>query len=722
MGAAQVHALRQLARHYGIQTAYYDVTRRRRQASPESLLRTLRALGAPLESVKDVPGALRERRQSLWKRGTEPVVVAWEGRPAELEFRVPQDRATGSVACHLMLETGEVRNWVCEVDRLRTKQTVAVEGVRYVAKRLPLPRPLPLGYHRLNLHTRGRLLESLIISARSRAYSSDDESARRAWGLFLPLYALHSKRSWGGGDLTDLETLMNWVATLGGSVVGTLPLLAAFLDEPYDPSPYAPASRLFWNEFYIDVTRIPEFQTCPAAQALLESGEIQRELDALRSSSLIDYRRQMALKRRVLEELVRCFFAETTERQPAFRRFVEDCPQVEDYARFRATGERQSAPWPSWPERLRSGDLKEGDYGETARRYHLYVQWVAHEQIKALSEKGGSAGVGLYLDLPLGVHPYSYDVWREREAFALDVSGGAPPDVVFTKGQDWGFPPLHPEAIREQRYRYFITYLRHQLKYTSLLRIDHVMALHRLFWIPKGLEPRDGVYVRYPAEDLYAIVSLESYRHRSSIVGENLGTVPGYVNGAMARHRVQQMYVVQYELNPGVRRVLRVVPHDAVASLNTHDMPPFAAYWECLDIEDRVELDLLSFRGARLERKNRRALQQALEAFLRRQGWLKARSVGPQALLQGCLRFLSASSARVLLVNVEDLWLETQPQNVPATHGERPNWQRKARHTIEAICGMPTLCGILRDVGGLRRDANRSGPRNFKTRQRGRGP
>ncbi len=390
MGAVQVHTIQQLARHYGVQTAYVDVTRRPRQASPEALLCTLRALGAPVESMEDVPDALRERRQAQWERGGEPVIVAWEGKPAELELRMPRDRTSESLSCHLALDTGEVRKWTWKLERLPTKHAANVEGVRYVAKRLSLPGPLPWGYHRLTLESHGRLFQSMIISAPMRAYSSSEASAAQGWGVFLPLYALHSKRSWGGGDFTDLETLVHWVAGLGGNVVATLPLLAAFLDEPCDPSPYAPASRLFWNEFYIDVLRIPELKTCPAARALLESGEVQRELETQRSSPWVDYRRQMALKRKVLEELAQCLSVESAERQAAFQRFVKGQPQVEDYARFRATGEKRGAPWPAWPEQLRCGDLQEGDFDEAGRNYHLYVQWVAQEQVQdALGEEQG---------------------------------------------------------------------------------------------------------------------------------------------------------------------------------------------------------------------------------------------------------------------------------------------------------------------------------------------
>jgi len=714
--AASPHGapLRALARLYGVQTAYDDVARHRRPASPEALRLVLRALGAPLESFHDAAAALRERRESLWKRGVEPVTVAWEGGPAALELRLPADQARGPVVCHLRLESGDVEKWAVHSARLASVGSVEVEGKRYVGKRLPLPHRLPWGYHRLTLETHGRLFNSMIISGPLRAYASYEDSARSLWGVFLPLYALHSGRSWGGGDFTDLEDLVEWVAGLGGSVVATLPLLASFLDEPCDPSPYTPASRLFWNEFYLDVARIPELKDCPPAQALLASGGVQRELEALRASPVVDYRRQMAVKRLVLEELARSFFLDASGRSADFRQFVAAHPEVEDYARFRATGERQRAPWPSWSRPLCDGVLTEGDYDERARRYHLYVQWVAREQIRVLSEHSTRAGVNLYLDLPLGVHPHSYDVWREREAFVLGVSGGAPPDVVFTQGQDWGFPPLHPEAIREQGYRYVIAYLRHQLQHTTLLRIDHVMGLHRLFWIPKGLEARDGVYVRYPAEELYAIFCLESHRHRASIVGENLGTVPAYVNSAMARHNLHRMYVLQYELAPGPRQVLRAVSHDSVASLNTHDMPPFAAYWEGLDIVDRLRLGLLDPAGARIEQENRRSLRPTLERFLERQGWLTGDSPGLAPLLQACLRFLSASPARVVLVNLEDLWLEREPQNVPGTREERLNWQRKTRHSLGAFREMPAVVDPLCGVNDLRQGMTSSQRRSLK--------
>jgi 4-alpha-glucanotransferase len=480
--------------------------------------------------------------------------------------------------------------------------------------------------------------------------------------------------------------------------------LASFLDHPLEPSPYAPVSRLFWNDFYIDLTRVPELEGCPSAQAIVGSPEVQQESQGLRSLPLVDYHRQMRLKRRVLEELTQCFFAEPSQRYSAFARFVEADPSLGDYARFRATVERQRSPWPTWPEPLRDGVLKAGDYDEEAKRYHLYVQWLAHEQMQTLCQRGRAAGVKLRLDLPLGVHPDGYDVWRERDVFALRATAGSPPDTFFTKGQDWGFPPLHPEAMRKQGYSYFIACLRHHLQHAGILRLDHIMSLHHLYWIPRGMEARDGVYVRYPSEELYAILSVESHRHQALIVGEDLGTVPRYVRKAMARHNIHRTYVVQFELKPDRRRPVRSVPTASVASVNTHDMPPFAAFSRGLDIDDRLKRGLLDDKGARSERRARQALKRDLLAFLRREGLLKKdERHDERAVLRACLAFLSASPACVVLVSLENLWLETEPQNVPGTTDEHPNWRRKARYSFEALCQMPEVLHTLREVDRLRK-------------------
>jgi 4-alpha-glucanotransferase len=693
-------ALHRLAALYGVQTAYYDVRHQHQQAEPEVLLVTLRLLGAPVATYKDVPAALRTRWQALWQRGVEPVVVAWDGQPAWLTLRLPVSQASGPLACHLQTEAGEECRWETHLANLPGRRHTTVEGTAYVTKRLRLPGGFPPGYHQLTLETTEQRWHTLLISAPKRAYTFPDDATHKEWGAFLPAYALHSARSWGSGDFSDLEALATWLAELGGGVLATLPLLSAFLDVPCDGSPYAPASRLFWNEFYLDVTRAPGLEECAAARALLDSAEIRTALADLQGAPWVDYRRQMGLKRRVLEALAHWFFSTGRAQHPDFQQFVATHPAVEDYARFRAAVERQQAPWPAWPAPLRDGALTPADYDAPAQHYHLYVQWVAQSQLTTFAERSKAAGVKLYLDLPLGVHADSYDVWRERELFVRDASTGAPPDMFFTQGQNWGFPPLHPEAIRQQGYRYVITYLRHQLRHIGLLRLDHVMGLHRLFWIPHGTEVRHGVYVHYAAEELYAIVSLESHRHQVCIVGENLGIVPAYVNTTMARHHLHRMYVAQYEIRPAAPLALQPIAAHVVASLNTHDMPPFAAFWQGLDIADRVALGLLSPADAHHERQQRQVHTEALQAFLRQQGWLT--DANPEEVIRAFLAFLSASAAQIVLVNLEDLWLETQPQNVPGTYDERPNWQRKAQHSLETLRQMPQVLATLHTINTLR--------------------
>jgi 4-alpha-glucanotransferase len=700
---SETHFLHQLAHLYGVQTVYSDVSRHRRQASVEALLAVLRTLGAPVVTLNDVPSAWRERQQELWQRPLEPVAVAWAGKPPIIKVRFPSVVADAVLAGHLTLENGGQQQWEWRGADMPVVETAEVEGAHFVVKQLPLPNGLPWGYHRFTLELPGSRQETLVVVAPRKAYLPPGEMDNHIWGVFLPLYALQTQRSWGSGDFSDLEAMMTWCAEMGSRVVATLPLLPTFLrNGAFEPSPYLPVSRLLWNEFYLDITRIPELDKCPTAQALLASSAFQKEIKALRRLAL-DYRRQMALKCQILEQLCQCLFDESTDRLKALMHFAETNPLVAEHACFRATYERQRAPWRSWPQRLREGVLKEGDYNEKNRRYHLYVQWLAQQQIQALSETAQEKGLRLYLDLPLGVHPDGYDVWRERDVFAGDISTGAPPDAVFTKGQNWGFPPLHPERIREYGYRYFIAYLRHHLRHAGILRIDHVMGLHRLFWIPQGLEASQGVYVRYPAEELYAILALESHRHKTAIVGEDLGTVPPEVRPTMTRHGLHSLHVLHYELASNPRTAFRQPPSNCVASLNTHDMPPFAAFWQGLDIKQRLELGLLKKAEAQREDRDRRIIIEVLANFLQEKGWIEQTNVDEYTALKVCLAFLSASQARVVLVNLEDLWLETQPQNIPSTKDEYPNWQRKARYSLETFCQMPQVLDTLRMIDHLRK-------------------
>lgn len=604
----------------------------------------------------------------------EPVIVAWDGQPVFLDLRLPAAEIVGTVFCRLTLETGQDQSWEQNLGDLPTAHLTDVEGVAYDRKRLSLPQGLPWGYHRLTLKTAHHSFKTLVIVAPPRAYAPKAAKAQRDWGVFLPLYALHAERSWGAGNLTDLQTFATWVAGWGGGVVGTLPILASFLGKPFDPSPYAPVSRLVWNELYIDVERVPGFDISGAFQTPAATRALDEERQALRGAPLVDYRRLMACKRQVLEELSERFFADLSDdRHAALQQFLISYPHVESYARFRAVGERLRTPWPDWPTALRDGRIEARDYDESNRRYHVFAQWLAHEQLNDLSRHCDAQDIRLYLDLPLGVHPHGYDVWHEPGLFVCGAATGAPPDAIFSGGQNWGFPPLHPQAIRQQKYRYCIDYLRQQMRHTGMLRLDHVMGLHRLFAIPNGFDGSQGVYLRYAAEEWYAILNLESHRHQVTLVGENLGTVPPYVNAAMDRHHLQRMYVMPFETDPEPTKALREAPASSVASLNTHDLFPFAAYCQGLDIAFRCSQGLIDADDADQERRERMATIENLRRFFVYKGLLPEHATAPSMLLRACLAFLSISSAQVVLVNLEDLWCETQPQNVPGMPDGFPN-------------------------------------------------
>jgi 4-alpha-glucanotransferase len=692
-------SLSTLARLYNLQTVYHDALGELRSAPPQAILSVLKSLEAPIESLADVPNALRARHQALWQRGIEPVSVAWQDRPLKVKLRLPITLAETPVGGEIILENGGRFECQLEDAKCFPARGHTVEGARYVARSLIRRDSLPLGYHRLHVRVGDMALESFVVAAPSQAYTAPEEIKR--WGIFCPVYALHSARSWGAGDVSDLAELVRFTSALGGHAVATLPMLAAFLDEPFNASPYAPVSRLFWNELYLDVTKIPELASCATAQAMLNSAEFCRELDTVRAEPLIDYRKAMALKRKVIEELLDSFLSTSSERRDKFESSVAARAGLDDYAAFRAKGERERKSWPHWPEPERDGMLAPNGYDTRAKSYHLYVQWLCDEQAGWLRSESDH-GAALYLDFPLGVNRDGYDVWRERDLFALRASGGAPPDALFIKGQNWGFPPLHPSAVRSQEYRYYRECVRHHMAHASILRIDHVMGMHRAFWVPEGFSAAEGLYVHHPAAEYYAILSLESHRHEVQIVGENLGTVPPYVNEAMSRHRLLGMHVGQFCVSTDPAHALDAPAADTVASLDTHDTATFMSFWTGADIDDRLALALITQEQAQREHDCRAAQREALITYLRSNGRLGADDDAGE-ILKAWLTFLAGGAEEFLLVNLEDLWLETEPQNVPGTWQERPNWRRKARFGLEEIRAMPELIELLKTIGDIRR-------------------
>jgi len=710
--------LRALSQVHGVSPAFIDGSGIRQAASPESLRRVLAILGVDADSGAEARESLRLAHRANAERAIEPVTVAWLGKQGGVMFRAPTGGAGAEVECVLTLEDGGELRWSGAV-RTAARPPARFRGGR--GEKAPpvhtvrLPRTLPMGYHRLTIRssggkrTKGWSLDTLVMAAPVASWTPET-GTEKLWGLFCPMYALRSSRNLGVGDLSDFRELSRWAGSVGAQVFATLPLLASFLDEPFDPSPYAPVSRLFWNELFADVTRAPELEStdASAARELLRSAGFRREAAELRATPMVDYRRCAELQRRVLDELSQAFAASGGPRSDAFLRFVAENPELERYAKFRAVGERHKSSWSSWPGKASSGVIRDGDYDPEVARRHMYAQFLVSSQVAELADELHERGALPYLDLPVGVHASGYDTWRWRDSFALGASTGAPPDPYFTGGQNWGFAPMHPERIRLDGYDYFVRSLRHHMKLASCLRIDHVMMLHRLFWIPSGMTAADGVYVQYHADELWAALTIESHRAQCRVIGENLGTVPKVVNDRMVKHGVGQLYVGQYEMNPSARTPLRDPPANCAASVNTHDMPQFAHYWAGGDIGDRVGLEMLAAAKEPSESTGREAVRKSLVKFLTAQGLLNGTAGAKESgeVLRGLLRFLAASDAELVLINLEDLWDETRWQNIPGTYHEHPNWRHKLARTFDELLADPELNAFLREIDGLRRAAS----------------
>ncbi|GAB4315387.1 MAG: hypothetical protein Kow0074_02950 [Candidatus Zixiibacteriota bacterium] len=701
MDATTTTQLSALARHHGVVLDYHDIFGNHRFAEPDALIPVLRALGSPVTSPDDANEALRHDRLQSLRQIVPPVIVAWDGHLPDIPFRVSTATEHLPIDLELLSEDNTVHRRRIHPDAFVPVESVEFEGEVFQTRVLSWGERLPLGYHSLIVRMDGLTRRSLVIAAPLRAYRGHgQQNGHRTWGVFAPVYALTSERNWGAGDYTDLGHLSQVVGELGGGVVGTLPLLPTVIDSTNTPSPYAPISRLFWNEFFIDVEVLPELQHCAAAREIINSRAFREERDRLRAQSECDFAGGMNLKRRILMELAKAVATGSDKRHRQYEQYVREHPRLVDYAQFRAATEHYQRPWQSWPHPACEGTLTQHDFDPENVTYHQYVQWVADEQVAQASVRASAHGPGLYLDFPLGVHPDGYDVWRERNVFARGVSVGAPPDSFFIRGQDWGFPPLNPRLSRRHGHQYFIQCVRHHLTYAGILRIDHVMGLHRMFWVPCGMPATSGVYVEQPADELYAILCLESHRNHTLIVGEDLGTVPDVVRSSMTRHGLKRMYVAQFDMRSDSDRAIGEVIDDSIAVLNTHDTATFAGFWDAGDVDDRVALGHMSEEEAAAERERRAEIRESVVGFLRRTGDL-TNGAGKEQVLRAVLRYICRQRPDLALINLEDLWLERHPQNIPGTVDERPNWKRRARHSIESLVRTPEIVETLRDIARL---------------------
>ncbi|MDA8310631.1 MAG: 4-alpha-glucanotransferase [Actinomycetota bacterium] len=641
--------LRHLAALYGVETSYVDTAGRTREASTETIRVLLAALGAPVE---DPATAVREERLRRHVEVLAPVVAVPAAGTQAVAVGVP--RPVHPRDCWLVLEAedGTTRKARLMPAIHRPLGSASVEGRtmdRYEAQLSAPLDPLDPGYYHLRIEGPGIDAASMVVVAPRCPLPA------RGWGAFLPVHAMRTRTDWGVGNYPALAEMAAWVRGIGGAFVGTLPLYPGFYDEPLEISPYLPATRLGWNELYVDPTALPELEASPDARDLLGSEAFRQALASQRRNALVDYPASMALVRRVLEPLARALFSKPSARRDALEAFARERPDLVEYSRFRAGAEAQDAG----ASRATSRATSRLPEDETAR-YHLYAQWVADQQFAA-------AAGGILCDLPAGVHPLGFDTSFEPACFAEGVEVGAPPDQFFDRGQRWSFRPLHPRGIREQRYRHVVSVLRHAMRHATVLRLDHVMGLYRLYWVPAGAEATDGAYVRYHDDDLRAIVALEAHRSATAIVGEDLGTVPEELRRGMADDRMLRSWVLQFEVSADAP--LPDPPDLSMASIGTHDLPRFVSFWEAPE----------------------------------RAGWRRALGGDPRRGLRASLDHLAAGPARLVLADVEDLWLERWPHNRPGSGAEAGNWQHRSARTLEEIFEDDDVVDALARIDALRR-------------------
>jgi 4-alpha-glucanotransferase len=559
-------------------------------------------------------------------------------------------------------------------------------------------------------------------SGRPGAAPPAGPAQRPVFGIVANLYSLRSRHNWGFGNLSDLEALVGRAAREGAAFVGVNPLHAG-LARPGGFCPYAPVSRLFRDPLYLDALQVPELARCPGVRRQLASSDWQRRLDALRRAERLDVAAVDALLGEALRPLHAAFRSAEGDaaeaRRADFRRYRErEGPALVDFATFEALADRQEAAGAgrssdAWPEALARADapaVRDFRAAHPERvEWHAWLQFELDRQLARVAATARAAGlpIGLYTDLALGSRAGGSDVWAFPELFARGVSVGAPPDAFSPEGQDWSFPPLDPHALRRDGCAFWRRLLEANLRHAGALRIDHAMALRRLFWIPRGASPHEGAYVRYPSADLLAVLVEVGRARGALLIAEDLGTVPEAFSEELRAHGLLSSRVLLFERGPEGFRPAADYPVGCLATANTHDLAPLRALDSELDlalrrragqIRDDAEL-------ARCVAERRRERGQ-LVARLVQDGWLDAGGPAtPDELAAAVTAFLCATPARLVGVALDDLAGEDEPINLPGVSAERhESWVRRMRTPLERIFELPRARAMLARVPAERRE------------------
>ncbi|WBO66321.1 4-alpha-glucanotransferase [Streptomyces camelliae] len=681
--------LARLAELHGVAVSYSPAPGRTVPIPASAVAAALAALGADIGAGAPdvVRTALAARERELRERLLPPTLVHWTGAPP------PAALAALPAGTRLTVETeqGEEREW---------------DGVG----------ELPLGVHRLTaLAPDGRTGRVHLVVAPDRLPTP----AGRSHGLLVQMYSLLSRRSWGMGDLGDLAELAGWAGrTAGAGFVQVNPLHAAVPGAPTDPSPYRPSSRRFPDPVHLRIEDIPEYAYVEnAADRERLTGLLERagrlRAAVLDKGALIDRDAVWELKREALEAVVAVPLG--PGRQAAYDAFRAAHGQaLTDHATWYALAEIHGSDWHAWPDGLRdprsaATARARADLADRVE-FHTRLAWLTDGQLRTAQRVAAEAGmaVGIVHDLAVGVHPQGADAWAQQDVFAAGMSVGAPPDAFNARGQDWGLPPWRPDRLAATGHAPYRELLRALFRYAGALRIDHVMGLFRLWWVPRGSAPTEGTYVRYDADAMLAILALEADRAGAVVIGEDLGTVEPGVRETLQRRGVLGTSVLWFERDwEGDGRPLPPERWraDCLATATTHDLPPTAARLTGEHVGLRDRLGLLA-RPAAEERAEADADTAEWLALLGSLGLLDRPAAGPpgsdeEEEIRAVHRFLLRTPARLIGIWLPDGVGDRRPQNLPGTWDQYPNWRQPIADSegrpvpLEDLTAAPRMRALL---------------------------
>lgn len=541
-----------------------------------------------------------------------------------------------------------------------------------------LPENLPLGYHRLHLDEAGPEDGTAVIVTPATLSVPERLGPHRTWGLATQLYSARSNGSWGVGDLTDLTDVAVWAGSrYHAGYVLVNPLHAAALTAPMEPSPYLPTSRRFVNPLYLRVEAIPEFAYVRGRRRIRKMQQ-DVQAGAARVDS-IDRDAAWAAKRAALEQLHRV--PRSAGRGIAYAAFRDrEGRALDDFATWCALAEVHGSDWHRWPADLRHPDgagiaAFASEHADEID-FHRWLQWQLDDQLTTVQARALAAGMalGIMHDLAVGVHPTGADAWALQDVLALGVSAGAPPDAFNQQGQDWSQPPWRPDALAEQEYLPFRSMVNTVMRHAGGVRIDHIIGLFRLWWIPKGARPTEGTYVYYDHEAMIGILALEAHRAGALVVGEDLGTVEPWMREYLRGRGVFGTSILWFEMDAEGSPLPAESWRDyCLSSVTTHDLPPTAAYLAGDHVRLRDRLGLLT-RSFEDELAGDRAEQEAWRDELRRVGLLSDLADVDDTVL-ALHRYLGRTPSKLLALSLSDAVGDRRTQNQPGTTDEYPNWR-----------------------------------------------